>query len=132
MGVGAKVLRDWRTGVALSLVGATLVVGCSTVRQAQSSKVRVANQLGKEAITRYGCGSCHLIPGVPGADGLVGPPLQHFNQRGYIAGQLANTPDNLVRWLRNPQEVEPGTAMPNLGVTDEDARNIAAYLMGLQ
>jgi cytochrome c len=81
---------------------------------------------------QYGCGACHVIPGVEGATGLVGPPLTHWSGRVYIAGNLANTPDNLVRWIRDPQGVEPGTAMPNLGVTEADARDIAAYLYTLR
>lgn len=83
---------------------------------------------GQDAIRRYGCGTCHQIPGVPGANGLVGPPLSDFAHRDYIAGQLVNTPDNLVLWIMDPQAVEPGTAMPALGVTLEDARDMAAYL----
>jgi cytochrome c2 len=80
----------------------------------------------------YGCGACHVIPGVPGATGKVGPPLDYFAERVFIAGQLPNTPDNLVRWIRNPQSVEPGTAMPDLGVSEPHARDIAAYLLTLR
>lgn len=87
---------------------------------------------GKEAIEKYGCGACHTIPGVKEADSLVGPPLTHFAERSFIAGQLANTEENLARWIRDPQAVEPGTAMPNLGVSAEDARNIAAYIITLE
>lgn len=83
---------------------------------------------GRTLIERYGCGSCHTVPGVPGADAWVGPPLMAFARRSYVAGRLANTPDNLIRWLREPQRVSPGTAMPDLDVTAEDARDIAAYL----
>lgn len=88
--------------------------------------------LGRQAVARYGCGSCHTIPGVRGADALVGPPLVHWSRRGTIAGRLSNTPDNLERWIRQPQSVEPGTDMPDLGVTAEDARNIVAYLFTLR
>lgn len=87
---------------------------------------------GKDRIMHYGCGSCHSIPGVPNAHGLVGPPLILFGRRTYIAGELPNTPDNLVQWLRDPKSVEAGTAMPNLGVTEQDARDIAAYLYTLR
>jgi cytochrome c len=62
----------------------------------------------------------------------VGPPLTMFARRAYIAGQLTNQPDNLIRWIQNPQAVEPGTAMPNLGVIPEIARDMAAYLYTLQ
>ncbi len=87
--------------------------------------------LGRQAIEDSGCGSCHRIPGVPGADGLVGPPLDAMGRRTFIAGQLANTPENMVRWLRDPQAVEPGTAMPDLGLTEAQARDITAYLEGM-
>jgi cytochrome c1 len=87
---------------------------------------------GRQAITTYGCGSCHVVPGVAGAQGVVGPPLTAFARRKYIAGNLPNSPENLIAWLVNPQAVEPGTAMPNLGVTEIDARNLAAYLATLR
>ncbi len=85
-------------------------------------------ELGKQAIERYGCGSCHMIPGVRGANGLVGPPLIKWSRRTYIAGEVANNTENLIRWIEVPQAIEPGTDMPNLGVSQGDARNIAAYL----
>jgi cytochrome c len=86
---------------------------------------------GERALMRYGCGSCHVVPGVPAAVGRVGPPLTDFADRAYVAGRLRNEPAALVRWIRDPQGVEPGTAMPNLDVTDADARDIAAYLYTL-
>lgn len=87
---------------------------------------------GKEQIQRYGCGSCHTIPGVPGANASVGPPLDKLGSRTYLAGELTNTPQNLVRWIQHPQQVEPKTAMPDLGVKDQDAKDIAAYLYTLR
>lgn len=83
---------------------------------------------GREAILQYGCSACHMIPGIPNATSYVGPPLNQYEYRHYIAGNMPNTPENLIYWIRFPQSVEPGTAMPDLGVTEEDARNIAAYL----
>ncbi len=79
-------------------------------------------------IREYGCSSCHVVPGVRAARGLVGPPLTDFRSRAYIAGAVPNTPENLILWIRVPQAIEPGTAMPNTGVTDADARHLAAYL----
>jgi cytochrome c len=84
--------------------------------------------VGRGLIARYGCGSCHSIPGVPGANAMVAPPLDHFYERSYIAGRLPNTEENLLTWIQDPQQIEPGTAMPNLGVTQDEARDIAAYL----
>jgi cytochrome c1 len=87
---------------------------------------------GRQAIRSYGCGSCHMIPGIREARGTVGPPLLAWGRRTFIAGEAPNTPDQLVRWIRTPQAIEPGTAMPNLGVNDQDARDIAAYLYTLR
>ena len=86
---------------------------------------------GRALMARYGCGSCHAIPGVRGARGVAGPPLLRFAQRTYIAGQRRNTPRNLVAWLQHPQHVEPGTEMPEMGVTPVDARDMAAFLYTL-
>lgn len=87
---------------------------------------------GRAAIQRYGCGACHEVPGVSGANGLVGPSLKNIGARSYLAGQLPNTPDNMIRWIREPQNVESGTAMPNLNVSESDAHDIAAYLYTLR
>ena len=83
---------------------------------------------GRQHIARYGCGGCHQIPGVRGATGTVGPSLATFGRQMYIAGQLPNTPEHLIDWLQDPQRLAPGTAMPDLGVTEAEARDIAAYL----
>jgi cytochrome c len=88
--------------------------------------------LGRAAIGRYGCGSCHDIPGIRSARGTVGPPLERIAVRTYLAGRLSNSPANMMRWIRHPQLVEPGTAMPEMGVTDGDARDIAAFLYTLR
>lgn len=88
-------------------------------------------QHGAQLIGHYGCGGCHTIPGIGDANGLVGPPLTKWSQRMFIAGLLQNTPDNLIRWIRYPQSVVPGVDMPNMGVTQADARDIAAYLYTL-
>lgn len=87
---------------------------------------------GKDAITRYGCGACHDIPGVPGAEGKVGPPLSGIASRVVLAGKLANNVDNLERWIRDPQAIVPGVVMPEMGVTEADARDIAAHLETLR
>ncbi|HEX7956189.1 MAG TPA: c-type cytochrome, partial [Pyrinomonadaceae bacterium] len=87
---------------------------------------------GRAAIERYGCATCHTIPGVRGADALVGPPLTRVASRSYIGGVLTNSPENMMRWIRDPRAVDPLTAMPNVGVTDGDARDIASYLYTLK
>lgn len=83
---------------------------------------------GQLAFARYGCGGCHAVKGVPQSSGTVGPPLEGVGARGIIGGRLENKPDNMMLWIRDPQHVSPGTAMPNLGVTPGDARDIAAFL----
>lgn len=87
---------------------------------------------GKQLIKSYGCGACHIIPGVNGARGLVGPPLYYFADRTMIAGELPNTPPNLTRWIQHPKQVEPNTAMPDLGLSADQAKDIAAYLYTLR
>ena len=87
---------------------------------------------GKEVIVSYGCPSCHTIPGIRGADGLVGPPLDHMAKRVYIAGRVPNTPANMLRWLQYPQDFEEPTIMPNMGVSEADARDMASYLYTLK
>lgn len=87
---------------------------------------------GKKVIQAYGCGACHVIPGVHAANGMVGPPLYFFSRRTMIAGELPNTPQNLVRWIQNPPSVEAATAMPDLGLSDQQARDAAAYLYTLR
>lgn len=87
---------------------------------------------GKAAIAEYGCGTCHSIPGVAGANGVVAPPLDRFAKRHYIAGAVTNSSENLVQWLIAPESIEPGTAMPAVGLTGQEARDIAAYLSTLK
>lgn len=83
---------------------------------------------GRVVIRTYGCGSCHTIRGVPGADAQIGPPLNGLARRHYIAGVLQNTPSNLVRWILDPQAVDSLTAMPTLGLTEAEARDVAAFI----
>jgi cytochrome c len=119
----------WRQ-MAGPVLAMTILAGC---REAAGRETRYAiaggdADRGKAAIQMYGCGSCHSIPGIRNANGMVGPPLMMWSRRTYIAGEVPNTPDFLVRWIEMPQAIEPGTAMPNLGVTEGKARDIAAYL----
>ncbi len=118
------------TLVALSALGGG-VAACTGSTPGREPPPQVEGgdpQRGSGLIQHYGCGACHIIPGVRGADGLVGPPLIHWARRGYIAGELENNGDNLVRWVEGPQEVETGTDVPDLNVTEQEARDIAAYL----
>lgn len=87
---------------------------------------------GREAIRAYGCGSCHTISGVAGATGLVGPPLTGIASRSYIAGVLTNSPENLIAWILDPPRIDSLTAMPNVGASERDARDMASYLYTLR
>ena len=111
---------------------ALITCGCGMTGLATASSGRTVPGgdpgRGQQAIVRYGCGACHVIPGVAGANGKVGPYLTNLSDRQIIAGRLSNSPDNLEHWIEDPQGVSPGTAMPYMGVTDADARDIAAYL----
>lgn len=115
----------------LSAIG---IGGCTGGRETPTYQVRMNGdpERGKQLIQYYGCGACHTIPGIYTARGVVGPPLTYFSRRTMIAGELPNSPNNLVRWIRNPKTIEPGTAMPVLGVTDSDAHDVAAYLYTLR
>ena len=123
-----------------TVLGAALLAAAVLLAACDSDDRRVAltavpggdADRGRAAMPLYGCGACHSIPGLPGANASVGPPLEGFANRQFIAGELANTADNLVLWIMDPQGVEPGTAMPNMGVTETDARDIAAYLATLR
>jgi cytochrome c len=109
-----------------------MLVSCGLVGGGEAVPVPGGDpERGAELIASFGCGSCHTIPGIEAADGVVGPPLTDVGRRRYIAGNLPNRPENLVRWLIDPQAIEPGTAMPNLGLSEEQARHVAAYLFTL-
>ncbi len=90
--------------------------------------IAVDMERGRQALHQYACSGCHTIPGVTGSSPQVGPPLAGMASRKLIAGTLKNTPDNLALWLMRTQTVKPGTAMPEMGVAPQDARDIAGYL----
>ncbi|HEX3990666.1 MAG TPA: c-type cytochrome [Acetobacteraceae bacterium] len=79
-------------------------------------------------IRRYGCAGCHAISGIPGGDGRVGGPLTNIKHRVYVGGVLPNSADNLVRWIVSPQAFSPRSAMPATGISEAEARDVAAYL----
>lgn len=87
---------------------------------------------GRVALTQYACNACHIIPGVTGSEVYVGRPLKDLATRKFIAGSLPNTQENLMRWIQNPKEIDPQTAMPVQGVSARDARDISAYLLTLR
>jgi cytochrome c2 len=85
-------------------------------------------QHGKFLLADYGCAACHRIKGIAPVTGFAGPPLSDIAKASYIAGILPNTEDSLVRWIMHPRKISPGTAMPELGVSEDQARDMAAYL----
>jgi cytochrome c len=115
------------------LVCACLLQGCG-LAEPDASAAGAAFATGGDAdrgrvlLPAYGCDACHTIPGIPGADRTVGPSLEGIARRMFIAGRLPNNPDNLVNWISDPPAIDSMTAMPNVGVTEQDARDISAYL----
>jgi cytochrome c len=121
------VVRSAVTAVALLALAA--LTGCERRHERAMYVVAGADATrGPSLIRTYGCHGCHVVPGVTGADGLVGPPLTHWSRRTYIAGELPNTPANLVAFIVDPRAFRPRTAMPATGISREEASDIAAYL----
>lgn len=116
-----------RMAILPILLAAALLTGCS-----KSPKVDPISggdpRVGRQLLDRYGCGACHEIKGVPHARSQVGPSLKEIRDASYIAGQLPNSADNLEKWIMHPRAVNPHTAMPELGVSRAEARDMAAYL----
>jgi cytochrome c len=125
-------LRLVAAGVISAALALALSACASEERRAAAEMTGGDPARGVAAIRHYGCGSCHSIPGVDGANSLVGPPLGRMAQRTYIAGVLTNSPENMIRWLRDPPAVDHLTAMPKLGLTEQEARDVASYLYTLR
>ena len=87
---------------------------------------------GRVALAQHACRACHMIPGLTGPETYVGRPLVDLAERRFIAGNLPNTQANLVRWIRNPQAIDPQTAMPAMGVSERDALDMSAWLLAPQ
>jgi cytochrome c len=116
-----------RALLLVALAGLAVLAACG--RTPGSEPMTGGNpRNGRELIVHFGCGTCHQIPGVERADGRVGPPLAGLRERLYIGGVASNTPEHLVHWIQHPRELSPKTVMPDLGVKDAEARDIAAYL----
>ncbi len=121
---------------AATLVLTVAFIACAGGRD-DASRMRVvipnANvQRGRQLVVSHNCIACHAIADIPDANARVGPPLTGFANRALIAGELANQPDNLVRWIMNPSAVEPRTVMPNMGLASDEARDVAGYLYTLK
>jgi cytochrome c oxidase assembly factor CtaG/cytochrome c2 len=117
----------------LGVAAVVLLAGCGRPSESLvDQRVGGDEEQGRAVLAAWGCGTCHTIPGVPRADGLVGPSLAGFGARAYVGGVLTNTPEHVSQWIRNPRSQSPRTAMPALGVSESDARQMAAYLMTLR
>jgi len=117
--------------LALVLLAALALPACRQAKATAAALTGGDPDTGKNKIQAYGCWTCHTIPGVPGANAVVGPPLDKIAGRAYVAGR-PNSPANLIEWIRAPQTARRGTPMPDMGVTEADARDIAAYLYTLR
>lgn len=117
--------------IALTVFAAT---ACGASAQDVSGSADKAGDVirGQRLLAQYQCGSCHAIPGVPIARGAAGPSLEQFGRRTYIAGHIPNRADKLRQWLIDPRSLVPNTTMPNMGVSPNDARDMAAYLQSLR
>ena len=119
--------------VLAAVVAAAVVSACGgETARAAAAMTGGDPERGRDALVNYGCATCHVIPGVREARGMVGPPLTNIASRVYLAGRLPNSPPNMERWIQQPHAIDGQTAMPETGVTDDDARDIAAYLYTLR
>ncbi|MGE3856098.1 MAG: cytochrome c family protein [Dehalococcoidia bacterium] len=119
----------------LSLVAAAILAGCGSRAEHIAVLTPIEGgdaDVGRAALSAYGCSTCHTIPGVTGANGRVAPSLEGFGRRAYIGGATPNTPEHLVQWIMDPKSISPNTLMPNLNVGEDVARDIAAYLQTLR
>lgn len=122
-------MRTARIAIAFWLAGAMAApLGCVRPEPRKPAVAGGDIERGRAALLAHECGACHRIPGIPSAHGAVGPPLEDFRKRLYIAGRAANTTENLVDWIRDAPAIDPGTAMPDLDVDEAEARDMAAYL----
>jgi len=124
-------LRLVTTGLWLGVA----LVGCGAGAAPDAREAaleRAQPDRGLRLIALYQCGRCHTIPGAAGTSRPLGPPLEAFGRRSYIAGRIPNTPAALRQWLQEPQSLVPQTTMPDVGVSPADARDIAAYLLSLR
>lgn len=123
-----------RLQVLMVIGGALLLGACGESEVERQARQKTGGDPGHGAVLvrRYGCNACHMIPGVPGAKGKTGPTLEGIADRPRLAGEIDNTPQNLMRWIRDPQSVKKGTAMPTLGISEPEGRDLAAFLYTLK
>jgi cytochrome c2 len=127
-----RAARMWLLGIVVIVAAALGVSHCLSLQGADRAMAKALTggdpERAPALLRRYGCSGCHTIPGLAGADGKVAPPLEGLRKRIYIAGKVQNTPENLVRWIVSPQALAPGSAMPQTGISESQARDVAAFL----
>lgn len=125
---------DFRVVVAMIAAGSIMMLNaCGDAHARDSVAVNGGSaERGKAVIQHYGCNACHAIAGFPDPSVTVAAPVTGIADRGYVAGTLPTTPENLVLWIRFPRKVKPETAMPDLGVSESEARDVVAYLYSLR
>lgn len=117
--------------VSAMLLCAVLASACGS--QQHPSRVEGGDpERGRLLTQQYQCAACHFIPEVQGTNGDAGPSLQYMGRLSYIAGSIPNQPENMVRFLQNPPAVKPGTLMPALGISEQEARHMAAFMYTLK
>lgn len=131
--------RRWVVSLAvLALLGTAGGVAAYRAERRQAAVEKAQRLTGGDAyrapvlMITYGCAGCHEIPDLTGPSGRVGPSLRAVADRVYIAGIAVNTPENLVRWIADPKAMNPRTAMPVTGISEDQARDVAAYLYARQ
>lgn len=115
-----------------AILGALAGLALAACGEAPRSPAGGDAENGRLLLRQFGCGACHRIPGVAAARGNVGPPLDGIAHRVYLGGVLPNSPANMIRWIRDPQAFEPGTGMPDLQLSEDQARDMVAYLQELK
>jgi cytochrome c2 len=124
--------RQWLVGIVAIVAAALGVSHYVSLREADRAMAKALTggdpDRAPALLRRYGCSGCHTIPGLAGADGQVAPPLEGLRKRVYIAGRVQNSPENLIRWIVSPQALAPGSAMPQTGISESEARDVAAFL----
>lgn len=131
----SRALRLYKAFACAAILPALALAGCLGGKAKGAHPVNTGGgdaARGQQAIVQYGCGKCHTIPGIRGAYGVVGPPLAKLGSRTIIGGEFPNLPSTLAHWVQSPTSMKPKTAMPTLGLTGEQSRDVAAYLETLR
>jgi cytochrome c2 len=125
-------MRCTTIAFALTICATLLLTACDDPNAVAPTSAPGDAERGRIAITQYACRACHIIPGITGSRVFVGPSLDGIATRAFIAGDVPNTPDNLMTWIRHPKSIDPNTAMPDMGVQEQHARDMVAYLATLK